>query len=467
MKQATHLELLNLDKAFINSILSYSVYSDRQWAVDFNENMSNEENQKEFLSKAGLTNYQNVDLKKTYEVFLSLFSRETFEKVNLAIPQSGTSFGYNDSDFNFSYENGNYVAHNNIAKASVFRSKNPDGTYSLHLSFRGTDQNVKSLLDYVSQAYIDMEEYYKLFKPLKKAVLEYAKDPKNNISNIQVNGHSLGGAMVQAFFNSEDVKKESLILSGYTYGAPGAVKNFFKKQANNLVDAVNGLTDLTFGIKLIKNFKRPPIDNRITQFTHNGDLIPKIGGLAYDSIGEHVRLKDSSSKNFQEQLILSKQSINSNINHQKRPGRDRLAVMKSMVNYHQETLLDKCIDYLKNRFALKHHDMLRYIFNIESHTKKIIYDNNLSQNEDYLEKYTKNLKTFTGFRRTFSWEVSKHQQSDPISQHFQDSRYKKMTANGETIYKLPPKVNEAILEMRKKSFADKVNSLAINGLKSN
>ncbi len=42
-----------------------------------------------------------------------------------------------------------------------------------------------------------------------------------------------------------------------------------------------------------------------------------------------------------------------------------------------------------------------------------------------------------------------------------------MTANGETIYKLPPKVNEAILEMRKKSFADKVNSLAINGLKSN
>lgn len=258
MKQATHLELLNLDKAFINSILSYSVYSDRQWTVDFNENMSNEENQKEFLSKAGLTNYQNVDLKKTYEVFLSLFSRETFEKVNLPIPQSGTSFGYNDSDFNFSYENGNYVVHNNIAKASVFRSKNPDGTYSLHLSFRGTDQNVKSLLDYVSQAYIDMEEYYKLFKPLEKAVLEYAKDPKNNISNIQVNGHSLGGAMVQAFFNSEDVKKESLILSGYTYGAPGAVKNFFKKQANNLVDAVNGLTDLTFGIKLIKNFKRPP-----------------------------------------------------------------------------------------------------------------------------------------------------------------------------------------------------------------
>lgn len=467
MKQAPHLELLNLDKAFINSILSYSVYSDRQWAVDYNENLSNEENQKEFLQKSGLTNYHNVDLKKTYEVFLSLFSRETFEKVSLPMPKAGTSFGYNDSDFNFSYENGNYVAHDNIAKASVFKSKNSDGTYSLHLSFRGTDQNVKSLFDYVSQAYVDMEEYYKLFKPLEKAVLEYAKDPKNNISEIQVNGHSLGGAMVQAFFNSEDVKKESLKLSGYTYGAPGAVKNFFKKQANNLVDAVNGLTDLTFGVKLIKNFKSPPIDNRIIQFTHNGDLIPKIGGLAYDSIGKHIRLEDSSSQNYQEKLILSKQSINSNINYQRTPRRERLTVMKSMVNYHQETFLDKCMDYLKNRFALKHHDMLRYIFNIESHTKKFMYENNVSQDENYQSKYIPNLKTFTSFRRTFTWEVSKHQQSDPISQHLHDSHYKKITTSGETIYKLPKKVNEAILEMRKKSFADKVNQLAISGIRPN
>ncbi len=465
MNQATHLELLNLDKSFINAILSYSVYSDRQWAVDFNDNISLEENKKSFLEKSGLTNYQNVDLKKTYEVFLSLFSRDTFEKVTLNIPKNGQYFGFNDSEFNVSYENGNYVAHNNIAKASVFRSKNADGTYSLHLTFRGTDQNANGLLDYISQAYLDMEEYYKLFKPLEKAVLEYAKDPNNKISNIQVSGHSLGGAMVQAFFNSEEVKKENLNLNGYTYGAPGAVKNLFKKQINNLVDAVNGLTNITFGVKLIKTFKKPDIDNRITQFSHSGDLIPKIGGVAYDSIGKNVRLDDLSSNNFQEQLILNKQSINANINYQRTSGRERMTVMKNMINQHQDTFLDKSINYLKNRFALKHHDMLRYIFNLESHTKKFIYENDLATNEDYQKKYTPNFNKYGGFRKTFSWEVSKHQHSDPISHHLLNSHYQKKLQNGDTIYRLPPKVNEAILEMRKKNFADKVSNLAINGIK--
>ena len=464
MNKATHLELLNFDKSFINSVLSYSVYSDRQWAVDFNEEFSFKEKQQEFLEQAGLNNYNNIDLKKTYEVFLSLFSRETFEKVNLAIPKQGTASGYKDSDFNFTYENGNYVAHNNIAKASVFRSKNSDGTYSLHLTFRGTDQNVKKLSDYISQAYLDMEDYYNLFKPLEKAVLEYAKDPKNKISEIQVSGHSLGGAMVQAFFNSEEVKKENLNLTGYTYGAPGAVKNLLKKQLNNLVDAVNGLTNLTFGVSLLNNFHKPKIDNRITQFTHSGDIIPKIGGIAYYNIGEHIRLEDVSSKNLQEQLILNKKPITSNINFIRQPGRDRTIVMKSMINSHQETLVDKCIDYLKNRFALRHHDMLRYIFNLESHTRTHLHKNDLASNEDYQKKYMPNLVQFSEFRRAFTWEVSRHQQSDPISKHFNDNRYKKISQNGDAIYKLPAKLNETILEMRKKSFAEKVTKIAINGI---
>lgn len=451
-----------LDKAFLNSMLSYGAYSEREWLVD---DVKNHSDGKSFLASSKLNENTNVNLKKAYEVFLNLFNRETFERVELNIPPNGKA-KFKDELCDYSFSKGHYESLNKMSKAIVYKSRNNDGTETLHLAFRGTDTNVRNIFDYTLQAYADMAEYYETFKPLEQAVLAYAKDPKNNISSLQVSGHSLGGAMVQAFFNSPEVKQSNINMEGFTYGAPGAKKSILYKMLPDMIRCLNGIGAIGLGAKLYKYAKEESyIDNRITQFTHSGDLVPKIGGLFYDTIGEQIKLDDTASKKTQDNGILNKESINYDLSYSNKPKRGRLIKMKQMIYGHQETFLSKVKNFFLNRITFKHHDMLRYTLNLENESRDFLVKNNLQTDEQFSKDNMPNIHKFYTFRQKFTWAVSSTQGSDIFTRNMMQHHRQKMAADGSIIYKMPENVQKRMAESRKKAFADKISNLAVTGLK--
>lgn len=466
-KESIHKELELLDKSFVNSILSYGVYSDRQWTLgDYDSNGTQTDKIENFLKESGLEDKNNINLKKAYEVFLTLFNRETFEKVDLKLASNGSSrYDNKEKEFSFEYEPGHYEALDNLAKAGIYKSKNPDGTYNLHLSFRGTDTNARNFLAFATDAYSDMARYYEVFKPLEKAVLEYAKDPNNKISSLQVSGHSLGGAMVQAFFNSDEVKKSSIPMEGFTYGAPGAKKNIFYKLLPDFIDLTNSLGFVSLGVKaynLLQEEKKNVIDPRITQFTHKGDLVPKLGSVLYDTQGEQYGLDDTANKNFQTNGVLNKKQVNENVSFNRERG--RFTVFTKMVKNHEESFFGKIKTYLENRFAFKHHDMLRYSFNIENEAvRKGVEFNKLNTADNVIES-TPNINFFSQFRSRFIQQIHKTNQDDPITLHFFNSQKTKINQDGNVVHRLPKDVGEIILEMRKNAFASNIQKLALKGI---
>lgn len=131
----------------------------------------------------------------------------------------------------YTYKNGVYSPgekgeFGKFAGALITTSDDPDnpGKKILNVSFRGTDPSKDaSAAKYITEAYPDMEKYYhNHFIPLEYLVKEYAKDPKNNISTIDVSGHSLGGAMVHRFVESLEIEPNlNTVNRGVTFGSPG------------------------------------------------------------------------------------------------------------------------------------------------------------------------------------------------------------------------------------------------------
>ena len=99
-----------------------------------------------------------------------------------------------------------------------FFESNIDGEKKLHIVFRGTEPNYKNKLKYFLYDYMNMKRHYKVFEPLLEEVMAYAK--KNNIKNIDVAGHSLGGAMVDIFMKGKNKSNLNFKFKGYTFGNP-------------------------------------------------------------------------------------------------------------------------------------------------------------------------------------------------------------------------------------------------------
>lgn len=84
------------------------------------------------------------------------------------------------------------------AQALVAETVLPDGTKTLVLSFRGTDDISNAVL---GQAFTKngLKNYYAGFETLLDAVIDYANTQSNGVDQLVVTGHSLGGSMVDAF----------------------------------------------------------------------------------------------------------------------------------------------------------------------------------------------------------------------------------------------------------------------------
>jgi hypothetical protein len=178
-------ELKQHDDAFLNSLLAYGVYTSRQWTLQGH----NSANSNPVLTALQNSNNTVLSLttKKMYELYTSFFMTEKFEPVLLSVQSEGIyeseKYGY-ITPYHSSL--GDYEALNNLARAGIFRSKKPDGTYILHLSFRGTDTDARTFKEFVTDAYLDMSAYYDAFKPLEKAVVEFLNNPENNVSELHV-----------------------------------------------------------------------------------------------------------------------------------------------------------------------------------------------------------------------------------------------------------------------------------------
>lgn len=417
------------DMAFFNSVLSYGIYTNREWMLGLNEFGHNEEARSfdDIVTEAAFELYKSKAhpkelMKRNYELYISAYIKNNFEKFSL---QENNHVDYISEKYGYQtkcqFQESDYFALNNLARAGYFLSKNSDGTQNLHLVFRGTDNKARDFMEFVGKAYLDMSAYYDAFKPLEEKILDFAKNPENKIKTVHVSGHSLGGAMVQEFFNSPQVKNSGLDLIGFTYGAPGtdkkplhtvvtetfhSIKRSFKNKkfssfrqlaSNTLSPIVNNLipSTLYFGNMLSVtaigldfsqvvpglNIPGKRIDSRIFQYEHSGDLIPKLGAAAYNESGEAVYLKDIASQNAKDTFMLTGRT-------EQKQKHKFFAFMTHTFNW----LIKKPIGYVKNMFHFEYHDMMRYVINIEhkiitehSHGNTPYYNDFL----DYKQRFTK------------------------------------------------------------------------------
>ena len=339
-------EIQTTDRAFLNSLLAYKVYETEFPMIEESE------------------------IQQKFKKFINQFVNNYFEPVNIDLTENqniiSPKYGYT---FDYFCKENEYFALNNLAKAILYKSQNRDGSYTLHLSFRGTDLLSQDLVVYGTKAYTDFKAYYDCFKPLEKFVLEYAKDPENNISGIEVSGHSLGGAMVNEFFASEEVKDSKINLLGYTYGAAASRKRIYHNLTTNLFHGFKNkkfmLLVKHFALGFIYNEKR---DERINSYRHMGDLVPIISSFFYRSNGTTKFLNDYSNNDKVETAILDESKKTEGENKEK----SKLQFFKAMLVENTKKIKLSLGNKIKKVFKLDYHDMLRYTFNLAHHGKNFV-----------------------------------------------------------------------------------------------
>lgn len=327
-------ELAQIDKAFLNSMLAYGVYKANRWLQPHSMQEVPEQ----------------ITFRKTYERMLKRFNTQVFKPVLLDLAPTG-ELKSKFYETKFISQLGYYSAWDELAGAVVFESEVNDKK-SLHIAFRGTDVNSKKLRDFVSYAYFDMQAFYQSFKPFEKAIWQYIK--LNDIKDIQVSGHSLGGAMVQEFFNSTEAKTSSINLEGFTYGAPSSNKSPIHTVICNVGHKLahkSFMEMVKTSASLFKNgneiYHKKEIDPRIFQYKHLEDVIPQAGSIFYKPSGNHILLKDSCTEL-----------------------EEGFTVFKSMLNNHRKLFWNKINTKLKT--VLKYHDMLRYTINLECQAREFL-----------------------------------------------------------------------------------------------
>lgn len=319
------------EKALLNALLSYGVYESNHWLTPNHMIKENIDDNNRF----------------EYEKKLKKFNEKVFVVSNLNLNNGEIVTDLYKTTYNFS--NGIYSSLSNLAQAIILES-NILGEKVLHVAFRGTDIKSQKLTNFVTKAYFDISEFYKSFKPLENAIFEYANI--NNIKKIHISGHSLGGAIVQEFFNScskgNDIINDT-ILEGFTFGGFSCYKsNMYKKLCTLGHDLkhkkFNQLLN-TWNMIFEKEIYLPePADFRISQFAHVKDFIPKASRFFYKPKGEYIYLDDSND--------VDKKSI------------EKDYILTEFVNNKIPKIAIKLNNTIRN--LLSPHDMLLYIINIEN-----------------------------------------------------------------------------------------------------
>ena len=380
----------NTDDAFISSILSYSVYDKNNWIY---ESLGKTfEEMKPKFSEAFL----NEDIEKSQELFFDLkiwhHMNNLFEKIKpneITIPTQNmelTGYAYVSE---YSYQDGRFYSKNigqqfDIAHANLIKRKNPNGEgYILHLTYRGTEFN--HIWKYLTGPYLDMSAYYENFKPLEKYIKDYVSDPKNNIDELHVAGHSLGGSMVQQFLKNNSEEDFPIPIKGFTFGSPGSQKNKFMKFITTAYHSILRGVE----VPIEENSKK---DKRLKEFSHNNDPIPKIGLLGYKRNGETQNLLDIVNLEYRMAKKIKSFSKKSIL--------DKIPIFSKM---YKDTK-----HFITSKFLLNYHDSSRYIKNI----RNLMEDCFLSYPNigNLLSENMPNLKSWSNNERKFLYLSIKHRE---------------------------------------------------------
>lgn len=248
-------ELVSGDRRFLNSILSLSIYTGNDdWTKHINKKLL--EGQKYTPNDILLDNElfsNNKELSDLDRIVASYYATTFMPAQILPNGKFEGNMGKKQELGDFEFNDGVYRSNGNMCAASSMVSKNEDGTYTLHMTYRGTDNESRTngkLSDfekkskllkafngivrfarYAVTAYSDMGKHHENFEPFEKACLEFASNPDNKISKIEVSGHSLGGAMVQRFLKSDTLLNSEFKdkTQGMTWGAPQTNANIVGK----------------------------------------------------------------------------------------------------------------------------------------------------------------------------------------------------------------------------------------------
>ena len=341
--QKIYQEMKLLDKATIASLIATVSYQEYQ---PIRKELSKPEaswfdltnSHKDFFVKDDINSYFRKKLfynLKNLKVFS--FDLQQINLPNEGKAKSHQSLTLHDIKY-LTTSHGEYLAQDGLASAWVGIMPDPDhpGKNKLIISFRGTE--FSNLKNYIFCAYANMSWHYMQFKPLIKAIINYADDPVNNISGIMATGHSLGGAMVQEFLRDypETLPKttNSISIEGYTFGSPGSVKKgiyrfmaagsqlmqkLLAKKIQPTIDLLSSIAEpvsqlikskkLKYFYLLINFFSdklyykpkykpAPAQDHRLVEFFHYADAVPKLGDLGYRKFGNNFLLFDESYEYF-------------------------------------------------------------------------------------------------------------------------------------------------------------------------
>lgn len=375
-QEALNNKLKSLDRALLNSALSYGVYTKNSswfesWVKIRQDNPGVYFPSDEFVRKN-----ENFDKNRLYDRAFASLIAQNFNPAKLELNNTDSHTSkYYYYDFNSEYKNGIYKSMDNLAAATAMVSKNGDGTNTLHVSFRGTDTKAQPFLNYLLKAYPDMAAYYDSCKPFEEAVLKYAADPKNKITKIDVSGHSLGGAMVQHFFRSPEVKELKIPMQGFTYGSPPAVANAIYAlfpAIRHLIVKGNFRNMGATAMSIVRgDFLQK--EDCIIQYQHFGDIVPKVGNLLMTKTGaEIVTLRDGASKMEQTDYLLTggnEIKIPQNLNFKK--SKSKFESFLNMVETVSVICFKKPLRFVSRVGHTVYHDMARYTVNLDEEINKL------------------------------------------------------------------------------------------------
>jgi Lipase (class 3) len=380
-EEAVINNLKKLDRALLNSALSYAVYTkNKSWFESWVETRQASPNEV-IPTDVFVKKNENFNKDRLYDRAFAALIANKMNPVELDLKKDDQHVSKNYLyDFDSKYEKGVYKAMDNLAAATALTSKNGDGTNTLHVSFRGTDNQAQPFMKFLLKAYPDMRAYYDSCKPFEEAILKYAADPKNRISKIEVSGHSLGGAMVQHFFKSPNVRNSDIPMQGFTYGSPPAIANSLYAilpAIRHLIKNGN-VKNLISTIKDMVTFESFSKDPKITQYQHVGDIVPKVGNMFMDKSGAEITtLKDTASKSDQIDFLLTGDK------GLKHPGGNiKNKSFLQMADTASETVFKKPIRFLVRMSQTVYHDMARYTVNLDAEFKKVKEANSAMLNKN-------------------------------------------------------------------------------------
>jgi Lipase (class 3) len=413
-KHADNVASLNkLDRAFKNSLLSYAIYDkNKSWFESWAQI-------KAMNPQAHIPATQMVETasfftekSRAHDRAFATVIANTFTPVplNMNLQDNHRSDKYL-YDFDSQHKNGVYKAMGNLSAACAMKSQNPDGTYTLHISFRGTDSDAQPFFRFLKKAYLDMAAYYESFKPFEKACIEYAKDPANNISKIEVSGHSLGGAMVQHFFRSKELEEANLPqkMEGITFGSPHALSNTLYAflpalrhlvRHGNVKAMVNTIFNTLSGQALMDDLVNK--DDRITQYQHNGDLVPKLAGALMTKTGhELITLPDVASKETIVDHLLTNADKSYYAQHYRNMEKPetKFSAFKKMTASAVDTIFNKPVQLTSRFVKTVYHDMARYAINIENQAEELNFKDKITKERRFIFHKTDPAPTITQYNK--------------------------------------------------------------------